>query len=169
MGADGGVVYVPLKRPTHENYTLVLALLSPFWQFLSQDGGAHWAEDANSEWERENSHVNAPEYLFGYYGTDRCDNFELGDLEELTEADDELDPLTFDELDLDCRTCTPPPSRSYDEKPFRRLWKEHFGWRTREQTLIELGPLTNVTIASWREQMLSLVHVDRAVHEETWT
>jgi len=170
MGADGGVVYVRLKNPTHENYAKVLDLLKPFWQFLSRDGGASWAEEANYAWENENPSIDGPSYLLGYYGTDRCDSFDLSDLEALTESDEELDPLTFSELDLDCRTRPiAPTSLRYCEKPFHRLWSEHFKWQDRERTLNELGPLANVTIASWREQMLDLVDVHHVAHEETWT
>lgn len=169
MGADGGVVYVPLRSPTLERYNRVAELLGPFWQFLSQNGTSSWAEDANSEWEESNTHIYPPDYIQGCYGTDRVDSFDLGDLEHLVDVDDELFELTFDELDLECRTSPVPVNSSINERPFRRLWHEHFAYSSREDVLSRLGKMSNMTISSWVEEIINLLFIDRIVHEETWT
>jgi hypothetical protein len=175
MGADGGVVYISLKKGTDENYSRVLILLQPFWQFTSRDGGAHWAEEANWEWEKANHDISPPNYLLGYYGTDRCDNFSLSDLAYVCEVDDppsylgDLYALTFDELDLECRTSPFPVSGRYDEHPLRRLWHEHFHYREREKVLTDLGAIATMTISSWAAELHGLLHLDRFVQEETWT
>lgn len=170
MGADGGVVYVPLKHPTPERFKRVHELLQPFWQFLSRDGGASWAEEANWKWEQENS---IGDCILGYYGTDRCDNFELGDLTDLVEPFEDwrgnLYELTFDELDLECRTSVAPPTGAYHEHILRRLWYEHFHYSSRDEVLDSLGPLATMKIADWAQEIDSLLNINAIVHEETWT
>lgn len=172
MGADGGVVYIPLKHPSIDRYDRVRKLLEPFWQFLSQDGGADWADEANYKWMQENS-IGAPKYILGYYGTDRCDNFDLGDLASLCEPFEDwrgkLFELTFDELDLDCRTSPVPITSSYSEHPLRRLWHEHFWFYSREETLEKLGSLAHTRIDAWAREIESLLNLQCTVHEETWT
>jgi hypothetical protein len=175
MGAEGGVVYVSLKKGTHENYTRVLNLIQPFWQFLCRDGMSIWAEDAHSEWEQSNVDIGSPNELVGFYGTDRCDSFTLDDLYSLCEIDDppsylgDLYALSFDELDLECRTSPYPVSGKYDEHPLRRLWYEHFQYKTREQVLLALGGIADMIISDWANELNRLLHLDRAVQEETWT
>lgn len=175
MGADGGVCWVSLFKGTHENYSRVLELLQPFWQFLSQDGGAYWAEEGHAEWFAANSHIGAPSELVGLYGTDRCDSFTLNDLRDLCTVDDspsymgDLYALTFDELDLECRTSPFPVSGNHHEHPLRRLWYEHFHYWSREETLAALGPLANMLIVDWANEMCSLVRVNHVASEETWT
>lgn len=168
MGADGGVVYIPLRNGTDQNYARVLELLSPLWQFLSTDGGASWAEEANWEWMQNNS-IDPPKYVLGYYGTDRCDSFELGDLELLCspETNDPLYELTFEELDLECRTSPYPITSSYNHHPLHKLWYQHFGWSKPED--VSLGVLTTMKVSDWAKELHRLLHLDRVVHEETWT
>jgi hypothetical protein len=153
MGADGGVVYIPLRAPGKEAWERAIALLRPFWQFLSTDGGAYWAENANAEWERKNPKVGPPDYLLGYYGTDRGDNFDLGDLPVLCDPfkdwRGDLYALTFEELDLDVRT-RPFMEGRYNRHPLHRLWLEHFEYRSREEVLAALGPLAKMTVRERR-------------------
>ncbi len=175
MGADGGVVWISLREGTHENYSRVLDLLQPFWQFLSQNGCANWAEEANAEWERANPGYGPPGYLFGYYGTDRCDSFTLCELRDLCYVDGspsylgDLYALTFDELDLECRTSPYPVTSSYYEHRLRRLWYEHFHYSTREKVLTDLGPIANMVISDWAAELSKLLRVNHPVQEETWT
>lgn len=173
MGADGGVVWIPLKKPTSENYTRVLELLNPFWQFLSQDGCSNIGEDTNREWKQENSHIGAPEFLLGYYGTDRGDDFDLFDLPECCDITDDyqgnLHQLTFDELDLDCRTAPITITNSYNHHTLHRLWYAHFGYKSREESLENLGTLASITGEAWASELDSLLHLDRLVSNKTWT
>lgn len=172
MGADGGIVGIPLKHPTQANYARVLELLNPFWQFMSQNGGASWAEDANYKWEEENADMMVGN-LIGYYGTDRCDNFELGHLPELCEPfvdyRGDLYSLTFDELDMDCRTSFIPVKGDYHEHPLYRLWYQHFRYTSREDTLSKLGSIALMTGKQWSEELGSLLDLNAVWHEETWT
>ena len=172
MGADGGIVGIPLKNSTQEHYARVLELLKPFWQFLSMNSGASWAEDANYKWEEENASLYS-DHLIGYYGTDRCDNFELGDLpvicEPFVDYRGDLYSLTFDELDMDCRTSYIPIKGDYHDHPLHRLWYQHFGWTNREETLTSLGPIASMTCKQWAEELDSLLQLNAVWHEETWT
>lgn len=168
MGADGGVVYIPVRG----DYPRVEELLKPFWQFLCKTSCCSWGEDAHWAWENANPTIDAPEYLVGYYGTDRCDSFTLDDIHNLCYPWDDrpdLYELTFDELDMDCRTQTPPIKGSYDEPILHRLWYQHFQWISREETLAELGPLANMTIKEWAGQLKQLLDLDKVVSVETWT
>lgn len=175
MGADGGVVYIPLKRGTPENYSRVLDLIQPFWQFLCRDGMADWSEDAHSEWEHNNPDIGPPNELLGFYGTDRCDSFSLEELGNLCEVDaspsylGDLYALTFYELDLECRTSPSPVTSSYNEHPLRRLWHEHFQYKKHDEVLTALGPIATMTISSWAKELTGLLYFDRYVMEETWT
>ncbi len=175
MGADGGVVYVSLHEGTHENYSRVLTLIQPFWQFLCRNGMSNWAEEAHGEWEDANTTIGPPHELLGFYGTDRCDSFTLSDLTDLCSIDEspsylgDLYALTFDELDLECRTSPFPVSGRYHEHCLRRLWYEHFNYSTREETLIALGPLASMTISDWAIELRNLLRVNHIVQEETWT
>jgi hypothetical protein len=175
MGADGGVVYLPLKKGTQENKSRVLDLIQPFWQFLCRNDCAHWAEDAHSEWESNNRDIDcSPDYIVGYYGTDRCDSFVLSELGYLCEVDDkpsymgDLYALTFDELDLDCRT-SPYSVGGRDAHRLHRLWHEHFDYKKREEVLTNLGPIANMVISDWCAEMNKLLYLERFVQEETWT
>lgn len=167
MGADGGVVYIPLHKPNAINYNRVLELLNPFWQFLCTNG-AHWAEDANWEWQQNNS-IKGPEYILGYYGTDRVDNFDLTHLYEICNNDlDELYDLTFDELDLERRT-NPVPVDAYCDHILHNLWYEHFKYSSREEVLSSLGTLSNLKIKDWVKELNDLLDFKSLVSEQTWT
>lgn len=176
MGADGGVVYIPLRNGTDANYKRVTELLQPFWQFLCTNDCSNIGEDANWEWQQANP-INAPEYVLGYYGTDRVDNFELGDLRDtcyVPTLDDlpyqgDLYSLTFDELDLECRTSPFPIKGAYYDHPLHRLWHQHFYYSSREEVLSALGPLADMKAEDWANELNSLLYLDRVVHEETWT
>ena len=172
MGADGGIVGIPLKDRTQANFTRVYELLKPFWQFLSTSDGASWAEDANYKWEEENASSMAGN-LIGYYGTDRCDNFELGHLPDLCEPfvdyRGDLYSLTFDELDMDCRTSYIPISDGYFEYPLHRLWYRHFRHDAREEVMNSLGSIASMTVKQWAEELDSLLQLNAVWHEETWT
>lgn len=175
MGADGGVVYIPLKHPSAERYDRVVELLQPFWQFLNRDGGADWAEEANWKWEQENS-IGPPTYVLGYYGTDRGDSFDLGDLRELclidyrrSYDDDGLYSLTLDELDLDCRTSPFPITGSHNHHPLHRLWYSHFHYYPREEVVKQLGPIASTTVEAWAKELTGLLNLPCTVQEETWT
>lgn len=172
MGADGGVVYVPLKHPTAERWDRIRELLRPFWQFLDDSGLSYPAEEGNAKWHEKNS-IGGPDFLLGYYGTDRCDNFELGDLPDLVEPFEDwrgnLYCLTFDELDLECRTSLTPPTGTYHEHVLRRLWYEHFHYTSREEVLTKLGSLATMKIEDWCREVDSILCLGRIAHEETWT
>lgn len=168
MGADGGVVYIPLRKPNTANYNRVLELLNPFWQFLCTRG-AHWAEDANWEWQQNHS-IKGPEYILGYYGTDRVDNFDLTHLHEIHKDDrNELYDLTFDELDLECRTNPVPINGGYYNHILHNLWHEHFEYSSREEVLSALGALSNVKIKDWIKELNDLLDFESLVSEQTWT
>lgn len=173
MGADGGVVYIPLKNPTHDNYARVCQLLQPFWQFQDQDSSAYWAEAANWEWQKANPNIGAPHEVLGYYGTDRGDNFDLSRLPELCEMSvdyhGDLYALTFDELDMDCRTSLVPITGAYHEPILYRLWYRHFHLFSREEVLRQLGIIANMTAAQWAKELDSLLELSAMVTEETWT
>lgn len=169
MGADGGLVMIPLRKSSDENYKRVFSLLKPFWQFYTRDDVSNVAKEANFEY--ESVHDLSGNFV-GYYGTDRCDNAELGDLEWIcaSYADGDLYSLTFDELDLECRTSVDKPfAGNYAEHPLRKLWAQHFNWMSREEVLEHLGSLSNVVISDWVSELNSLLDVKNIWHEETWT
>ena len=173
MGADGGVVYIPLCHGTLENYKRVVDLLNPFWQFLSANGCAYWAEEGHHKWEEENHLINPPNYIMGYYGTDRGDYLSLDDLANICEPfqdwHGDLFELTFDELDLDCRTAPLAPTGRYFDPPLYRLWFQHFKYSSREAVIKELGPLVSMKIRDWTNELNELLCLDQTVTEETWT
>lgn len=172
MGADGGVVYIPLRKKTEANYNRVLELLKPFWQFLCTNDCSNVGQDANWEWQQNNS-INPPEYILGYYGTDRVDNLDLFNLKELCNVDfnqpDELYKLTFDELDLECRTSIVPINGGYWDHILHNLWYQHFEYCSREEVLIALGDLSNVLILDWVKELNNLLCMNNVIQEETWT
>lgn len=166
MGAQGGVVYIPLRDPS--KYSRVTELLGPFWQYLCQNACSDWAESEHSKWETENSCVSQPTHLFGHYGTDRGDFLDLHDLRDLCQHEPEegyddsaLYDLTFDEMDLECRT-KPAwiPMRGYLAHPLHRLWYEHFERTPREGVLKNLGSLAHIRIADWCDELRKLLHFD---------
>lgn len=176
MGADGGLVMIPLKKSSDENYKRVFSLLKPFWQFYTRDDISNVAKEANSKYE-ESPHDLLRGHFRGCYGTDRGDNAELGELEFICNpnANDyhyygDLYSLTFDELDLECRTSIDKPFAGYyDEHPLRKLWAQHFDHMPREQVLEHLGSLSNVVILDWVSELKSLLDVKNIWREETWT
>lgn len=169
MGGDGGVVYIPVKKPSTKKCARADELLAPFWQFQSMEGCSPWAKDALYEWENKNTNICAPEWIVGLYGTDRPDYADLNDIEVLCDEDPDMDELTFDELDLDCRTISPKPIGDWTENKWRRLWFSHFSYSSREDVLQKLGALADMTILSWRQELSLCIHVDRRGFDETWT
>lgn len=170
MGADGGVVLIKLKKGTLENYSRVSKLLKPFWQFTNRGGGFYIAEDANFIWETEND-CGPPNYLIGCYGTDRGDSLNLGDLREILssyEDEDETYKLTFDELDLDCRT-SPYFDLDKYQYPLYKLWNEHFYYYSREDVLEKLGEISNLVIQNWVSELKELLDIDSICYIQTWT
>lgn len=170
MGADGGIVLIKLKNGTTENYTRVSKLLKPFWQFTNRNGCSSLAEEANFSWETEND-CGPPNYLIGYYGTDRGDSLDLSDLRNILssyEDEDETYKLTFDELDLDCRT-SPFFYMDKYQYPLYKLWNEHFNYYSREDVLKELGDISNLVIQNWVFELKELLNIDSLCHIETWT
>lgn len=171
MGADGGVILLSLKKGTTENYSKVSKLLKPFWQFTNRNGGYYIAEQANFDFIMENDY-GPPNYLIGYYGTDRGDSLNLGDLRDILnpyEGEyDEVYKLTFDELDLDCRT---NPYLDFDKYrfPLYRLWSEHFDYKSREDSLNYLGDISNLVIENWILELKELLNIDSICYIETWT
>ncbi len=172
MGADGGVVYISLKKPSMEKYSRVVELISPFWQFLSKDDCSNIGQESNYEWERNNS-IGPPEFILGYYGTDRCDNFDLGDLPLVCTVTDDwkgyLHSLTFDELDLSCRTSPIPITGAYEEHILEQLWYEHFRFMPREEVLERFGPLSSMAVEDWANEIEDLLNLNRVFLNETWT
>jgi hypothetical protein len=173
MGADGGVVYVAVKDGTEKSYNRVVELLSPFWQFLSQDGCAFYAQKAHNKWHYYNISIYPPKYILGYYGTDRFDNFNLEHLETICEKDPEITYVgdlysyTFDELDIDCRTSN--ITGSYNDHILYRLWYQHFKYSSREEVLKQFGSLSSVKISDWAKELRELLDIDHITTEETWT
>jgi hypothetical protein len=172
MGADGGIVLIKLKNKTNENYSRVSKLIKPFWQFTNRGGGYYIAEEANFAWENEN-HCGPPDYLIGCYGTDRGDSLNLGDLREILlsyedEDEDETYKLTFDELDLDCRTS---PNFYLDgyQNPLYKLWDRHFSYLSREDVLKELGEISNFVIHNWISELKELLNINSLCYIQTWT
>jgi hypothetical protein len=142
--------------------------LDPFWQFLSE-GVSSVAEDANIEWGK-NSSIYPPNYILGYYGTDRGDNLDLGYLNNICYDDGTpLYYLSFNELDLECRTSPFPITGEDNNYPLHNLWYQHFHYKTREETLKSLGELADTVIKDWGEEIRSLLHLERMTHKETWT
>lgn len=174
MGADGGVVYIPVRDASVARHARVIELLTPFWQFLDQDGGAFWAEAGHAAWSKSNTTVHAPHYILGYYGSDRGDNVSLGELPAICAPDLEhylhyLYELTFEELDLDCRTTVLPITGAYYEPWPHRLWFKHFKHWPHEEVLDAFGPLASMRMIDWTLELASLLDLRRVVHEETWT
>ena len=170
MGADGGIVLIKLKNATTENYSRVSKLLKPFWQFTNRGGGYYIAEEANFAWENEN-HCVPPDYLIGCYGTDRGDSLNLGDLREILisyEDEDETYKLTFDELDLDCRTS---PYFYFDryQNSLYKLWDQHFHYSSREEVLKELEEISNLVIQNWVFELKELLDINSLCYIQTWT
>ena len=178
MGADGGVIYIALRNPSDANYMRCLELLKPFWQFLCTTSCSDVSQDANWEWQKNNPDINSPKYLLGYYGTDRVDNFDLHHLAEICQIPDskyfdvdehKLFSLTFDELDLECRTSNIQDDNGRFNSILHDLWYQHFKSHSREQVLLELGPLSNMKIEDWASELCSLLWFDAFNSEETWT
>jgi hypothetical protein len=88
-------------------------------------------------------------------------------LPELCTKDDEKDDLTFEDLDLDFRT--EEPWKKFDNNPWRKLWNNHFKYDSREKIIQELGPIANMTLKQWKEEMLFLSKIENIFTEETWT
>lgn len=170
MGADGGIVLIKLKNGTLENYSRVSELLKPFWQFTNRSGVSHIAEEANFIWETEN-HCRPPNYLIGCYGTDRGDSLNLCDLREIIisyEDEDDIYKLTFNELDLDCRT-SPYFYMDKYQYPLYKLWNEHFYYSSRKDVLKELGNISNLVIQNWVSELKELLDIDSLRSIQTWT
>lgn len=171
MGADGGVILLPVKNGTAENYSEVSKLLKPFWQFTNRNGGYYIAEQANYHFIMKHDY-GPPNYIIGYYGTDRGNSLNLGDLRKILNSyEDEYDEvfkLTFDELDLDCRT---NPYFDFDKYRFSlyRLWNEHFDCKSREESLNDLGDISNIVIENWAFKLKELLDIDSLCFIETWT
>lgn len=172
MGAEGGVVYIPLRKPSYPRQARVVELLNPFYQFLSVNGLSNVGEDANADWLKNNpSFAYGDKYIWGYYGTDRVDDYDLTQLPEICGPDPE-DPiydLTFEELDLDCRTNPLPIDGEYWQHPLYKLWYQHFHWRSNEKVLEVFGSLATMKIRDWADELSKLLYLDRCASEETWT
>lgn len=171
MGADGGVVYLKLRKGTSGRYARVNELLKPFWNFLSSSGRCHEAERSTSSWHKKNPEITPPLFLVGYWGTDRGDSLSLHDLREICTWDqDEIYQLSFDDLDLECRTLSPPLlGRAFGSHPLHALWVEHFRYTSREETLSKLGPLKTVIISDWVKELEELLDFKSFTHEQTWS
>lgn len=171
MGADGGVVYIRLRNPS--KYSRVEELLRPFWQFLDPGGRSDWAEDSTIEWENQNPNISSPDFLLGYYGTDRADNQDLHDLANICQMEiDELCQLTFSDLDLECRTW-PGWGQYYNSNyglyPLHALWLCHFRYDTHEEVVKRLGGLASMRVIDWTQELGNLLHLQSVGSEETWT
>jgi len=171
MGADGGLVMIPLKESSDENHIRVFSLLKPFWQFYTTDDISSVASEANRKFKSKND-LNG--YFVGCYGTDRCDHAELGELRSICTpfVDDyygDLYSLTFGELDLECRTSMEKPNADYTEHPLRKLWAQHFDLMSREDVLEHLGSLSNIIISDWVSELNSLLKINNVCYKETWT
>lgn len=170
MGADGGIVYIPVREQAVENYNRVLTLLEPFWQFLSDNGVSSVAEENNYRWREANLNIGAPNYIVGCYGTDLCDKLTLDCLEIICEEDDSgLYDLTFDELDLECRTSPFSINGEHYNHILHNLWFQHFKYSTREETLKALDNLAGMKISNWCREIKHLLYLNQKVCEETWT
>lgn len=171
MGADGGIIYAPLRAASRANYARVTQLLRPFGMLTSLDGSASWADDAHRAWLRAHPEIAPPAYLVGLYGTDRVSD--LGDLVTLCEPFEDwrgdLYALTWGDLDLECRTALVPVSDGHYEHPLRRLMYQHYGHFTREETLAAFRPLDTMLVRDWAIEVEGLLDLDRIRREETWT
>ncbi len=168
MGADGGILYVRLTNPYQ--YARVINLIGPFYRLINDDGGASWADEANYHWREANPSIVAPRYLLGYYGTDRGDSISLRELPELCcFEDDALYDLTFEELDLDCRTF--PYGLDYPRYGhiLYRLRYEHFDYVSHDETISRLGTIAKMPIKEWAREVRSLLDLRNIAIVETWT
>ena len=77
--------------------------------------------------------------------------------------------MTFDELDMDCRTSYIPISDGYFEHPLHRLWYQHFRHDAREEVMNSLGSIASMTVKQWAEELDSLLQLNAVWHEETLT
>ena len=164
MGADGGVIYIPVNVPAQCGR--IRELLKPFGQFLSEGGGSFWGERANVDWEESHPEIRSPRYILGYYGTDRGDYVDLSHLRGICTTDDEIYDLTFSDIDLDYRTA---PDPRWSMGPLYKLWHEHFWLRAHEEVVSEIGPLATIRVADWAKELRQLLDFDNLTREETWT
>lgn len=169
MGADGGVVYVSLRDPVTENWQRAYDLLAPFYQFMNRDGVSSVSQSANLDWEKKNPEVGFPTHLLGYWGTDRPEQSDLGNLYELCSfgIDEPVHQLTFNELDLDCRTRN---DCEYYSHPVYTMFENHFKDLPRETVLAEFGPLlSEMLVKDWIKELNKLLHITSIGYVETWT
>lgn len=168
MGADGGLIFLPIKGPDYlTNWLKVKDLLKPFYQFLDTDGVSCVAENANNNYLKNNSYFNSPKFLIGCYGTDRPDCISLSNLPSLLN-DNSFNSLTFEELDLEIRTC-PNKDSYYLNLPFIKLMEAHFHFSSREEVILSLDNIANMTISLWSSQLKERLIIGNLTYEETWT
>jgi len=193
MGADGGIVFLPLRSKGREAHDEVRDLLKPFYAVLDPNQGS-FQEDACEEWFRANDLPK--DCLVGYYGTHL--DVSLDDLREILGAGDDLvsdAQLTFNELCLDIETRPyvtsndgaihyvrengrvnrdVEPGRTYcldGSQAFTRLdrWViDQILWQWPNGADC-LNPIAEMKVGDWARRLHHLVRHDSIYLVETWT
>lgn len=184
MGADGGILILPLKKPMPDY------LLAPFYGFQNYGLGGDGAENAHGDWLDQNK-IPHKHYLISYYGTDRCyldGHYDLEDLhcQIIPEA---LDlHMTFEEFALDVftETWSTVYLKQQECPQFYLLFKKYFCWsygkminpsglendaldKAYQETLKLLGPISSMKISDWAKEILSICRFDEMESYQTWT
>lgn len=166
MGADGGVVCVPVRDP--KKIERVLKLLRPFWQFLGTDGLSTAGDNGFYGWCRKNPRIRSPEILVGVYGTDRGNFLDLESLRQICNTDlGELSDISFSDLDLEVKTR--PTWMKFEETIFHHLMREHFGWKSHEETKVNLDEIGEMKLSDWVTEISEILDFNGMWKEETWT
>lgn len=171
MGADGGVEWVKLRDP--KKYNRLVELLLPFWQIGwrgDKSGCAGYNVDKHLEWMDSCPSVCPPNYLLGFYGTDRGDACSLETLCTMLESEDE-EPATFTFAEFDeYYRLTIDETWDWRRAPWNKCWTEHFQYKNHEEVCEELGPLKDMKISDWVEEIRAIIDLRFWVMSaETWT
>lgn len=169
MGADGGVVWVPLKDPA--NHDRAMDLLGPFYCLVSTSGMCSAAEDGWYAWRKANPRITRPHYVVGLYGDFWYDTT-LDDLARERECPEALRGFTWAEVaELDFHKMTgkdlwwPDMDCAFVVK----LMHEHWGHLEWTEVVERLRGVAGMQVADWFAELERLLDWDATRTEETWT
>lgn len=169
MGADGGVVWVPVKDPT--KYDRAMELLRPFYHLTTTSGMCSTAEDGWYEWCGANPRIAPPHYVVGLYG-DFWHDTTLDDLARERECPEPLRGFTWaDVAELGFHTMTEKDLAWPDMwcAFVLKLMHEHFGHLEWPEVVNRLGTIATMQVDDWFAELDALLRYDAMKTAETWS
>lgn len=186
MGADGGVCWIPLKKPA--KYKRVRELLLPFWQLTDMNSESSNHEEANYLFLKDNPIISEPNYLVGYYSSFKDDAL-INLVDILSEESQDLcsnSSLTFEEFILDLKT------RPFTNGTNSLVYLEAFKFKPKKNQYDCLGNKTsllealvsdslyydneshfqtiiNIFVKDWQFELNQLLDILNYSSAETWT